>query len=104
MNRNRGFFVFIALLAVLFVLADIFLWINVANEYENREQLRTAYMDHYPMQVRNLQGLIVLPLILLAFASLFFIRSAKSNFFKMEAATLAALLALFLIWKIYAVY
>ena len=104
MNRNRGFFVFIALLAVLFVLADIFLWINVANEYENREQLRTAYMDHYPIQIRNLQGLIVLPLILLAFASLFFIRSAKSNFFKMAAATLAALLALFLIWKIYAVY
>ena len=104
MNRNRGFFVFIALLAVLFVLADIFLWINVANEYENREQLRTAYMDHYPIQVRNLQGLIVLPLVLLAFASLFFIRSAKSNFFKMATATLAALLALFLIWKIYAVY
>ncbi len=104
MNRNRGFFVFIALLSILFVLADIFLWVNVAGEYENREQLRMAYMDHYPTRVRNLQGLLILPLILLVFASLFFIRSARSNFFKITAAILAVLLALFLIWKISAVY
>ncbi|RYJ43799.1 hypothetical protein [Flavobacterium beibuense] len=105
MNRNtKGFLVFIALLSLLFVLVDIFLWINVANGFDGKEEMRSAYIQHYPNPVRNLQGLIILPLVLLTFASLFFIRSARTNFIKIAGATLAVLLAIFLIWKMFSIY
>jgi len=102
MNGNtKGFLIFIAVFSILLVLGDVFLWVNITSQYSNPEAFRAAYLERYPSQVRNLQGLSILPLILLAFASLVFIRSAKSNFIKTAAATIAAVLALVIIWKMF---
>lgn len=102
MNSNtKGFLVFIAIFCILLVLGDIFLWVNITNQYSNPDAFRSAYLEHYPSQVRNLQGLSILPLILLVFASLVFIRMAKTNFIKVAAATIATLLALIIIWKMF---
>lgn len=100
-NNTRGFLVFIAVFSILLVLGDIFLWVNITNQYNNPEALRGAYLERYPSQVRSIQGLSILPLILLVFASLVFIRMAKSNFIKIAAATIAAVLALIIIWKMF---
>lgn len=102
MDKNtKRFLIFIAVLSLLFVLGDIFLWINITNQYYDPDALRKEYLNAYPSQVRNLKGLIVSPLILLVFASLIFIRSAKTNFIKVAAATIATVLALVIIWKMY---
>jgi|GEM_PF-3878303 len=100
-QNTKGFLIFIAVLALLLVLGDIFLWINITNQYYDPDALRKEYLNAYPSQVRNLEGLIVLPLILLVFASLIFIRSAKTNLIKVAAATIATVLALAIIWKMY---
>lgn len=102
MNSNtKGFLIFIAILSLLFVLGDIFLWVNITNEYNNQEYLKTAYMDKYPSNMRNIRWLTILPLILLTFASLVLIRATKTSFTKTLAATLAAVLAIIIIWKLF---
>ena len=102
MNSNtKGFLIFIAVFCILLVLGDIFLWVNITNQYNNPEAFRAAYLERYPSQVRNLQGLSILPLLLLVFASLIFIRSAKTNFIKVAAATVATVLAIIIIWKMF---
>ena len=100
-GSTRNFLIFIALLSLLFVLGDIFLWINISNEYNNPEYLKTAYENKYPSSMRNIRGLSILPLILLAFASLVLIRATKHSFFKTLAAVLAAILAIIIIWKMF---
>ena len=101
MNSNtKRFLIFIAVFCILLVLGDIFLWINITNGY-NEAQYQSAYLERYPSQVRSIQGLSILPLILLVFASLVFIRSAKTNFIKMAAATIATVLAIIIIWKMF---
>lgn len=99
-NNTKGLLIFIAVFCILLVLGDVFLWINITNGY-NEAQYQTAYLERYPSQVRNIQGLSILPLILLVFASLVFIRSAKTNFIKVSAATIAAVLAIIIIWKMF---
>lgn len=99
-NNTKSFLIFIAVLSVLFVLADIFLWVNIANTY-NASQAQGAYLEKYPSGMRNAQGLSILPLILLTFASLVLIRATKSNFLKITAATVAAILAIVVIWKMF---
>lgn len=102
MNKNtKRFLIFIAVLSLLFVMGDIFLWINITNHYYDPDALRKEYLNAYPSQVRNLQGLIILPLILLVLASLIFIRSAKTNFIKVASAIIVVILALVIIWKMY---
>ncbi len=100
-SSTKRFLIFIAVFCLLLILGDVFIWINITNQYNTPETLRAAYLEIYPSQVRNLKGLTVLPLILLVFASLVFIRSAKSNFIKVAAATIATVLALVIIWKMY---
>lgn len=100
-STTKGFLIFIAVFCILLVLGDIFLWVNITNQYNNPEAFRAAYLERYPSQVRNLQGLSILPLLLLVFASLIFIRSAKTNFIKVAAATVAAVLAIIIIWKMF---
>jgi hypothetical protein len=100
-STTKGFLIFIAVFCILLVLGDIFLWVNITNQYNNPEAFRAAYLERYPSQVRNLQGLSILPLLLLVFASLIFIRSAKTNFIKVAAATVAAVLAIIVIWKMF---
>lgn len=100
-NNTKGFLVFIAVLSVLLVLGDIFLWINITNQYSSPSDLRTAYLERYPSQVRNLRGLSIIPLFLLIFASLVFARMGKSNFIKIIVALITAVLALVIIWKMF---
>lgn len=99
-SNTKGFLIFIAVLCVLFVLGDIFLWINIVNTY-NQPQLEGAYLEKYPENLRNIKGLSILPLILLAFASLVLIRASKTGFGKNIAAIATALLALIIIWKMF---
>ena len=100
-NNTRGFLVFIAVFSILLVLGDIFLWVNLTNEYNNPEVLKETYLQKYPYEVRNVRGLSILPLILLTFASLVFMRATKSNFYKMAGAILATILAIIIIWKMF---
>lgn len=100
-TNTKRFLTFIAVLSLLFILGDIFVWINLTNQYTNPATLSKRYLEQYPSAVRNAQGLSILPLILLVFASLVFIRSVKTNFFKVVAATIATVLALVIIWKMY---
>jgi len=100
-SSTKKFLIFIAVFCILLILGDIFLWINITNQYNTPEALRTSYLEHYPSQIRNLQGLSILPLILLVFASLVLIRSSRTNFIKTIAATVAAALALVIIWKMF---
>jgi hypothetical protein len=99
-SSTKGFLVFIAIFCILLVLGDIFLWVNITNGY-NEAQYQSAYLDRYPEQVRNLKGLSIIPLLLLVFASFIFIRSAKTNFIKVAGATIAVVLALIIIWKMF---
>ncbi|PZR09412.1 MAG: hypothetical protein DI539_22015 [Flavobacterium psychrophilum] len=99
-NSTKNFLIFIAVLSLLFVLGDIFLWINITNDY-NEAQYQSAYLNQYPSQVRSLKGLSVLPMVLLVFASFIFIRSAKTNFVKITAATIATVCAIVIIWKMF---
>jgi hypothetical protein len=103
-GSTRNFLIFIAVLSLLFVMGDIFLWVNLTNEYNNPEVLKETYLQKYPSEVRNVRGLTILPLILLTFASLVFIRAAKTNFFKMTGAIIAAILAIVIIWKMFTLY
>ncbi|WP_417356160.1 hypothetical protein [Flavobacterium sp.] len=103
-SNTKKFLTFITLLCIIFVLADIFLWVNVANTYETEPEMCSAYMRYYPDTIRNTQGLVLFPMILLIFASLYFIRSARTNFAKIIGATFAALLAIFLLWKMFSFY
>lgn len=100
-SSTKKFLIFIAVFFILLILGDIFLWINITNQYNSPEALQAAYLEHYPSPIRNLQGLSILPLLLLVFASLVLIRSSKTNFIKTAAATLAAVLALVIIWKMF---
>ncbi|MHA3789561.1 hypothetical protein ACX0HA_15225 [Flavobacterium hauense] len=100
-SSTKGFLIFIAVFCIILVLGDIFLWVNITNQYYDPDTLRREYLDRYPSQARNIQGLSILPLILLVFASLVFIRSAKTNFIKVTAATIAVVLALIIIWKMF---
>lgn len=100
-TNTKRFLIFIAVLSLLFVLGDIFLWVNITNQYSNPQALSNAYLEKYPSAIRNTQGLSILPIILLVFASLVFIRSAKTNFIKVIAATIATVLALVIIWKMF---
>jgi len=100
-NNTKRFLIFIAVLSLLFVLGDIFLWINITNQYSNPDTLKQAYLEKYPSSIQNIQGLTIVPLLLLIFASLIFLRSAKSNFVKMASATILAVLAIVIIWKMF---
>jgi hypothetical protein len=101
MNSNtKGFLIFIAVFCILLVLGDIFLWVNITNGY-TEAQYQSAYLDRYPEQVRSLMGLSIIPLLLLVFASFIFIRSAKTNFVKVTAATIATVFAIIIIWKMF---
>jgi len=100
-NNTKRFLIFIAVLSILLVLGDIFLWININNQYTTPDALRSAYVEKYPSQVQNIKWLTIAPLLLLVFASLIFLRSAKSNFAKNAAATILAALAVVIIWKMF---
>ena len=99
-SSTKNFLIFIAVLSVLFVLGDIFLWVNIVNTY-NEQQIEGAYLKKYPEGIRSTSWLSILPLILLAFASLVLIRASKKGFFKVVAATVAAILSLVIIWKMF---
>lgn len=96
------FLLFIAILSLLFVLGDIFLWVNISNQYSDTATFREEYLDVYPTQIRSMKGLCFMPLILLFIASLVFIRSVKSNLLKIVLATVFAVLAIVIIWKMFA--
>lgn len=99
-NSTKNFLIFMAVVSLLFILGDVFLWVNITNGY-NASQYQSAYLNQYPEQVRNLKGLSILPILLLVFASFIFIRSAKTNFIKITTATIATALAIIIIWKMF---
>lgn len=80
-NSTQNFLIFMAVVSLLFILGDVFLWVNITNGY-NASQYQSAYLNQYPEQVRNLKGLSILPILLLVFASFIFIRSAKTKFYQ----------------------
>lgn len=96
------FILFIAFLSLLLVLGDIFLWLNISSQYTDTQVFREAYLDVYPTQIRSLKGLCITPLVLLFIASLVFIRSVRSNALKIVLATVFAVLAIVIIWKMFA--
>ena len=87
------FLLFIAILSLLFVLGDIFLWVNISSQYSDTLAFREAYLDLYPTQIRNMKGLCLMPLVLLFISSLVFIRSVNSTLLKMILANVCPYLS-----------
>ncbi|MCO6147754.1 hypothetical protein [Flavobacterium sp. NRK1] len=103
-ENTKRFLIFIAVLSLLLVLGDIFLWINISNQYSGTAAFKDAYLEKYPPSLRNSKGLSIIPIVLLTFASLVFIRASKSNVLKITGAVFAAILAIIIIWKMFTIF
>lgn len=100
MKKSPALF-YIALLFVVIVLADLFLWFSVTSKTIDVNRGREEYISYYPEILQNGRLLTVISILMLSFAGYVFINASKSNNNKKAATLLGLLSALLMIVKIY---
>ena len=99
---KKSYFLFaVALIFIVIVLADLFLWFAVADEATNFEANREEYLNYYPDALHNARLLTVISILMLTFAGFIFLNARKNTSMRVLAAILGVLSAILLIWKIF---
>ena len=91
----------IALIFIVVVLCDLFLWFSVTANIMDFEAAKQEYLSHYPAALQNGRLLTVISLLMLTFSGYIFINMSKSNENKKAGLLLGLLSTLLLIAKIF---
>lgn len=91
----------IALVFVVIVLSDLFLWFAVSRNIIDPETARQEYLSYYPIVLQNARVLTVISLLMLSFSGYVFLNASKSNKNRSVAIILGLLSTLLLMAKIY---
>lgn len=101
MNRRPAFFFFIAVLALMAVLADLLLWFSVSGSGHSFEQSRQEYLSYYPSPLQNARLLTVISILLLTLSGFVFLTAARSQRLRVGASVLGLVCAVLMMWKIF---
>lgn len=101
MKKRTAFLFFIAILALLFVIADIFLWLMVSSDTTTFDDAKHQYLNYYPSTLQNTQLLTSISIILLVFSGTVFLSATKTKSLKIAAIIMGIIAVLLLMWKIF---
>jgi len=99
--KSADFLFYLALIFVVIVLADLFLWFAVTAKTIDIEVGRQNYLSYYPSALQNGRVLTVISLLMLSFSGYIFLNASKDNRNRNAAIILGLVSALLLILKIY---
>lgn len=91
----------IALIFVVLVLSDLFLWFAVSRNIIDFETARQEYLSYYPAAMQNGRVLTVISILMLSFSGYIFINTSKTNGIRTVAIILGLVSTLLLILKIF---
>ena len=99
---KKSYFLFaVALIFIVIVLADLFLWFAIANDANNFEANRKKYLSYYPDALHNARLLTVISILMLTMAGFIFLNARKNKSMKAIAGILGVVSALLLMWKLF---
>lgn len=99
---KKSYFLFaVALIFMVIVLADLFLWFAVADDAADFEVSREKYLSYYPDALHNARLLTVISIMMLTFAGFIFLNARKNKSMKAIAGILGVVSALLLMWKLF---
>lgn len=101
MRNKQAFFFFIAVVALMAVLADLLLWFSVTGTGHSFEQSRQEYLSYYPATLQNARLLTVISILLLTLSGFVFLTSARSQHLRVGASVLGLVCAVLMMWKIF---
>ena len=99
--KTQNFLFALAIIILVAVLADLYLWFSVSGDYATFEESRAVYLEHYPQQWRNARWLTAISILLLTFCGFIFLNLRKNRALKRVASLLGLVCAVLLIWKIF---
>jgi len=99
--KLADFLFYLALVFVVIVLSDLFLWFAVTAKTIDVEVGRQNYLSYYPSTLQNGRVLTVVSLFMLTFSGYIFLNASKHNKNRNAAIILGMISALLLILKIY---
>lgn len=99
--KRSSFLFTIAIICLVIVLADLFLWFSVTGDTTTFEESKQQYLSHYPASLQNARLLTVISILLLTAAGFIFLNASKTRSLKMVAALLGMVSAVLLMWKIF---
>ena len=76
--KTQNFLFGIAIIILVAVLADLYLWFSVSGEYATFEESRAAYLYHYPASWRNARLLTAISILLLTLCGFIFLNLSKN--------------------------
>jgi len=93
----------IALVFVALILADLFLWFAISSRIMDVETAREEYLSHYPAPLQDGRLLTVISLFMLTFSGYIFLNTSKKNDNKKTGLILGLISTLLLMIKIYTI-
>lgn len=100
MKRSALLF-YVALICVIIVLADLYLWFAVSAHNTTFEASKQEYLGHYPAPLQNARMITVVSILLLAFSGFVFLKYPKSERLRIFAVILGFISVILIIWKIF---
>lgn len=91
----------VALVFVVLILADLFLWFAITSRVLDFETARQEYLSYYPAVLQNGRILTVISLLMLTFSGYIFLNASKTNDNKRTGLILGLLSTILLIVKIF---
>lgn len=99
--KKSSFLFAVALIFIVIVLADLYLWFAVADDAVDFEVSREKYLNYYPKALHNARLLTVISILMLTFAGFIFLNARKNKSMKVIAGVLGVISAFLLMWKLF---
>ncbi|KOS07177.1 hypothetical protein AM493_14845 [Flavobacterium akiainvivens] len=101
--KKQHFLFGIAIIILIAVLADLYLWFVAAgNSPDDFEYARAQYLYNYPESLRNARWLTAFSILLLTASGFIFLNLRNSNRgLRVAASVMGLVCAVLLIWKIF---
>ncbi len=100
--KKQHFLFGIAIIILIAVLADLYLWFAATSTEPNFYKARGAYLNHYPESWRNARWLTAVSILLLTASGLIFLNLRNSSrALRVTASILGMVCAVLIAWQLF---
>jgi hypothetical protein len=100
--KKQHFLFGIAIIILIAVLADLYLWFSVTAAFDTFEPARDKYLTYYPAALQNARWITAISILLLTAIGFIFLNLRNSSRgLRVTASILGLVCAVLLMWKLF---